>query len=117
MNWQFWKKDSADGGASKNNGQKVIKPRELDLVGRYLVQKLKQDPDWVWSLKEVVLPRDGMKGTFDFRVFDPATAKQKNVTVSDYSSLDACPELILYEGSYDKNTKKVECHEKMKAAV
>ncbi len=117
MMWQFWKKDSGNATASKNNGRKVSKPRELDLVGRHLVQKLKKDPDWVWNLREVVLQREGIKGAFDFRVFDPVMAKQKKVAVTDYPSLDAHPELILYEGWYDKTSNKVECHEKMRAAV
>lgn len=32
------------------------------------------------------------------RIFDPAVAKEKGVTVQDYASLNDHPELILYEG-------------------
>ncbi len=115
--WQFWKKDSGNGSVEALNSRKRSKPRELDLVYRYLVQKQKKDPDWVWSLREVVQARDGIRGAFDFLVFDPASAKLQNVTITDYASLAARPELILYEGWYDKDSKKVECHEKLMAAV
>ena len=107
MNWKFWEKASASESASKTNGRKPGRPREVDLVGRYLVQKLKQDPDWAWTLKEVVQQRGAVKSARDFRVFDPVTAKASNIIVKDYATLDAHPELILYEGWYDKNAKKV----------
>ncbi len=34
------------------------------------------------------------------RIFDPAVAKEKGVTIEDYESLNEHPELILYEGYY-----------------
>ena len=34
------------------------------------------------------------------RIFRPATAKEKGVTIDDYKSLDGHPELIVYEGYY-----------------
>ncbi len=34
------------------------------------------------------------------RIFDPAVAKEKGVTIEDYESLNKHPELIFYEGYY-----------------
>jgi hypothetical protein len=34
------------------------------------------------------------------RIFNPAIAKEKGVTIEDYESLNEQPELILYEGYY-----------------
>jgi hypothetical protein len=36
------------------------------------------------------------------RIFSPAVASEKGVTIEDYDSLDAHPELILYEGHYSE---------------
>lgn len=47
---------------------------------------------------------DGLPATL-VRIFDPAAAKEKGVTVEDYHSLNNYPELILYEGYY--RTKSV----------
>ena len=39
----------------------------------------------------------------------------KNVTVKDYNSLDEHPDLILYEGWFDKKSMKVQIKEKERA--
>jgi hypothetical protein len=104
MNWKFWKK--------KQTGDTKIKlPKPKDLtsgVGRYLVVDLGYSPDWVWSLKSVIKVRNDQKGFFDFRVYDPDSAKMNNVTVLDYTSLEGHPALILFEGWYDKNSWDLE---------
>ena len=51
---------------------------------------------------------DHGKGAFDFRVFDEAQVAAREVTVKDYTSLDEYPDLILYEGWFDKEANKVE---------
>ena len=93
---------------------KVYRLKEIpEPVGRYLVVKLGKDPDWVWTLKGLVQPREGRRGCFDVRVVDAAHAVQKKVIISGYASLDEHPELILFEGWYDKvNNMVMECTEK-----
>ena len=92
----FWKKKQM---ATKLPGPKGI----ADVVARYIIVGLKQDPDWVWHLKNVIRPRSDIKDRFDVRVFDMSEAARKKVVIQDYTSLDEHPELILFEGWFDKN--------------
>ena len=75
-------------------------------VGRDIVTKLGGNPDHVWnSFKAVIRPREGEKDTFEVRVFDGAKAASKKITVKDYNSLTEYPELILYEGWFNKHAQ------------
>lgn len=113
MNWKFWEKKqegTAPGGAETG---KYPGPKRIhETVGRYLVVKLQADPDWVWNLKAVERPRPESKTAVDVRVYDESRTASKNVVIKDYRSLDAHPDLILYEGWFDKKTMKVEITEK-----
>ena len=92
----FWGKKSA-----KEKG-KLSGPKEIPgLVQNYLVAENKMDPDLVKLLRAV--ERKSTNGaSFDIRVFDNSEAIAKEVEVKDYTSLDECPGLILYEGSFDE---------------
>jgi len=99
-NWKFWET------ANKNNqrSSKLPKPKDLpDRIGIHLVTQLKQDPDWVWTLKGVVRPTTE-KHNFEIRIFDPEEAFLSDVIVTDFNSLEDFPELILFEGYFNKNT-------------
>ena len=112
----FWKKKPATGEPSKPKAEKLPGPKGIpDLVGRHLVTELKQNPDWVWKLKGVVRPRPESKDAFDVRVFDEAQVAAKKVKVKDYNSLNEHPDLILYQGWFDKKTMKVQIEEKKAA--
>ena len=69
---------------------------------------LGQDPDWVWQLKGVALPREGDKDVFLVRVFSANDAAMKKVDVKNYRSLDEHQDLILFEGWFDKKTMQAE---------
>jgi len=113
MNWKFWERKTDAGKPSGAKVQKLSKPKNIpEPVGRYLVVKLGKNPDWVWNLKGAVRPRPEGKDRYDVRIFDLAKVAQKSVTVKDYTSLDEHPELILYEGWFDKKTLKVEIEDK-----
>jgi hypothetical protein len=101
----FWKHKEAEEGVAKLPGPSGIP----ELVGRHLVVEMGKDPDWVWHLKGAVRRRSKSKteDSFDVRVFDAAKAAAKKVTVEDYTSLDEHPDLILYEGFFDKKCTKV----------
>jgi hypothetical protein len=71
-----------------------------------MVVKKGENPDWVWSLKSVERPMEGKEHCFDVRVFDPNATAKKGLSVRDYTSLDQAPELILYEGWYDKKSNQ-----------
>ena len=67
-----------------------------------MVVEEKKDPDWVWQLKGVVHPTG--KKAFYCRVFNQPQAAQTGVKVRDWTSLDENPDLILREGTIDKET-------------
>jgi hypothetical protein len=87
-----------------------------DAVGRYLVVSLGKNPDWVWNLKAVMRSNGADKDTFEFRVFDPSQAADKGIKVRDYHTFDEHPEMILYEGWFNKRTFEVKIQAKEKAA-
>jgi hypothetical protein len=102
MNWKFWKRADAHTAPA---GARQARPRQLpDRVGIYLITEKKHDPDWVWSLKAVMLPKTGSKSARSIRIFDPAQAQKLGVAVAGYDFLDAHPHLILFEGWFDKNS-------------
>jgi len=87
---------------NKNTGG-LPGPKELpNPVGRDIVAKLGGDPDKSWGLKAVIRPKEGYKDTFEVRVFDGVQAASRQITVKDYHSLTEHPELILYDGWYNK---------------
>jgi hypothetical protein len=107
MNWKFWQKKTGNEAGS----DKVVKlpgPKRIpETVGRHLVVRLNQEPDWVWSLECVVRPRGESNSEFDVRVFDKNRAADEHVVVKDFNTLDAHPNLVLYEGWFDKKTMEV----------
>jgi hypothetical protein len=89
----FWKKD-------KNA---LPGPKGLpNPVGRDIVTKLGGEPNRTWNLKAVIRPKGEEKDTFEVRVFDDTQAASRKIAVKDYNSLSEYPELILYEGWYNK---------------
>jgi hypothetical protein len=104
----FWGKKSA-----KEEG-KLSGPKEIPgPVQNYLVAERKIDPDLVKLLKAV--ERKSTTGAgFNIRVFDDSEAIAKKVQVKDYTSLDECPDLIIYEGWFDEGAKQVKLEEKKK---
>ncbi len=104
----FWGKKSA-----KEEG-KLSGPKEIrGPVQTYLVAERKMDPELVKLLKAVER-KSATGATFSIRVFDNSEAIAKKVQVKDYTSLDECPDLIIYEGWFDDEAKQVELEEKKK---
>lgn len=60
----------------------------------------------------MVRQRSDGKHRFDFRVFDAAQVAAKRVKVENYNSFDSCPELILYQGWFDKVSMEVHFEDK-----
>lgn len=110
----FWKsKETKDTKEGEVKAEKLPEPKEVpEMVGRYLVTQLKKEPDWVWSLRAVVRQNDKGKNAFDVRVFNEGETGANNVTVKNYHTLDEHPELIFFEGWFDKDSMKVELQEK-----
>jgi len=113
MGWRIWKKKSEGEGQPKAKLEKLPRPKEIPrLVGQYLVVQLRKDPDWVWKLKAVVRKRPENKSSYNVRVFEDYQARLKKVEVKDFNSFDGHPDLILYEGWFDKASNKVQIEEK-----
>lgn len=94
--------------------EKLPGPQEIpELAGRHLVVVKKKSPDWVWHLKAVVRknPERGKKA-FDVRVFDEAMVGAKRVKIKDWTTFDEHPDLILYEGWFDRESLAVELEER-----
>ena len=81
-------------------------------LSSHLIAKLKGKPQQLWDFKGVVRQRQDGKGRFDFRVFSMHEASTKGVKIKNYPSLDEHPDLITYQGWFDKKTGKVEMEEK-----
>jgi hypothetical protein len=93
----------------KLSGPKLIS----ELVQNYLVAERKMDPDLAKFLMAVE-HKSTTGATFNIRVFDDSEAIAKKVKVKDYTSLDECPDLIIYEGWFDVGAKQVKLEEKKK---
>jgi hypothetical protein len=104
----FWGKKS-----EKEEG-KLSGPREIPKsVQNYLVAEKKMDPVLVKLLKAVER-KDTTGAKLNIRIFDDSDAQARKVKVKDYTSLDECPDLILYEGWFDEGAKQVNLEEKKK---
>jgi hypothetical protein len=113
MLWGFWKKGSAP--AKPLNAQRLRKPQVLpQAVGRELIVQLGKNPDWVWSLRSIAHKSPRGKHRYNVRVFDQAQAAGMGISVVDYTSLDDHPELILFEGWYDRRSWKARIKEMVK---
>lgn len=96
----FWKK--AD----------ISKPTSVpSLVGKRIVEEMQKMPHtsdhWV-KLKGVMRQHGNQPDAFDIRVYDEWEADQKKLKVENWVTLDQHPDLIQYEGWFDKKSKKVE---------
>ncbi len=96
--------------------EKLSGPRLIPgLVGKYLTTEYKVKPDLVQLLRCTMRRRPQAERAFDCRIFDQSEAEAKEIQVKNYTSLDADPDLILYEGWFDEASKHVELTEKRKA--
>ena len=118
MNWKFWQKEKHGENSSGIKEVKLAKPKELpDRVGMHLVTQLKEDPDWVWSLKGTLRPKADEKHALEIRIFNPADAARQGVVIKNFNSLDDHPDMILFFGWFNKNTGIVKIEKTMKKAA
>ena len=92
---------------------KLPGPKDIpEPIGNYLVRELKWQPIDVWELKAVLLPRADSETTFDFRVYNEGHLMGKKVKIKNHTSFDDFPELVLFEGWFDKKSGKVHIERK-----
>ena len=109
----FWKKRTVTEEAPTPKASKLLGPIQIPaLVAKYLVSDYKMDPDLVPLLKAVVHKHANGEKALDIRIFDEAEAMVKNVQVKDYTTLDKYPGLIMYQGWFDAESKRVKLEEK-----
>jgi hypothetical protein len=110
MSWKFWEKTSE---AGQPKTAKLGGPKDLPHpVGKYLVVDLGHDPDWVWNLRSVQRPKEGSTTSFHVRVFSENDAALRKVSVKNYDTLNEHPELILFEGWFDKKSMTAQVQKK-----
>jgi hypothetical protein len=76
------------------------------------VVERKMDAGLVKLLKAVVDKGVTGEKAYNIRVFDQSEALAKKEQVKDYTSLDARPDLIIYEGWFDEGAKQVKLEKK-----
>ena len=95
----------------KEPGTVVQQPSEAGLpkaIGRYLIDTLNLDPDWVWRLRALELVYPGNECLRDVRIFNPAATRHLATPIEEYHHLDDYQELVLFEGWYDETNNN--CH-------
>jgi hypothetical protein len=106
----FWHRR---GTSQKGEKQKAVKKIEGELLG-YMVSRLGVALDELHELRCVereVIIGDKPVGIIMIRIFNPDTAKARDVTIASYGSLDSYPGLILYEGHYrEVNGEAMDIH-------
>jgi hypothetical protein len=115
MKLKFWKR-TENAGTAQN--AKLQRPKELsDRVGIYLVTQLKEDPDWIWTLRSVSRPRENNRNLHDIRIYDPHQARVNQIKVENFTTLDQHQDLILFTGFVNKDTGTVELEKTTQAAA
>jgi hypothetical protein len=93
--------------------EKLPGPKFLpDILSDYLVRQMAKETNWVQGLSMVTRPRSGGGKGFDVRIFAQYEAASSSTKIKDYTTLDQYPQLILFEGWFNKESKKVELEEK-----
>ena len=107
----FWNKKAGKEGEN----EKLSGPQPIPaLVLNHLTDEKKVAPDLARALKAVVRKNSNGGIGPSIRIFDESEALARREQVKDYSSLDAFPGLIIYEGEFDEGSEQVKIEEKKK---
>jgi len=93
----------------KKNGNKpaAVSGAMSRLIGNEWGKLPRSGDHWAEYLS-VMRPQNGGDEVVDVRIFDKWYVNEKGVAVTDYSSLDGHPDLVLLQGWFNKKTKKGE---------
>jgi hypothetical protein len=109
----FGNKKNDKAVATKTKPEKLPGPRPIaEPVQKQMTGTYKLDPELVQIFKMVMHRKNEGEKEFDIRIFDESACLAKKVQVKDYTTLDAYPDLILYEGTFDEADKRVDLKEK-----
>jgi len=98
----------------KKSGEvKLSGPKDVpESVKKYLIGQKKKDASVVSDLKSVVKPDPKEDNKFNIKIYSETEAAVKEVIVKDYTTFDALPQLVYFEGTYNKKTGQVDLVEK-----
>ncbi|MDY0376098.1 MAG: hypothetical protein RBQ72_10265 [Desulfobacterium sp.] len=106
--WKFWQATPNSSGTNGVKTDKLQKPQELpDRIGRHMVVKMGLEPDFVWSLRCVYRKKADEPGVGQIRIFESQCLTDMGVRHLNYDLLNNHPELILYQGTYRKDSDNV----------
>lgn len=84
---------------------KLPGPQEVpEPVKKMLESKFKLNPLQIRNMRAVILP--GQDGMTDIRIFEEDRAQVKKLKIENYHTFDSMPELIAFEGKFNKHDKK-----------
>lgn len=93
--------------------ERLSGPREIPvIIQNYLITEKKMDPDLVKLLKALIYKSSSDEKVNSIHIFDEADAVAKKINVKDYTTLDQHPDLIIYEGTFNEDSKQVKLEEK-----
>ncbi|WP_419657352.1 uncharacterized protein Dvar_64890 [Desulfosarcina variabilis str. Montpellier] len=104
MKWKFWEKDRGVDVLPAGSPPGPLPPP----LSAHLVEKLKLGCDWVRSLECVSRAVQGQRHLVAFRIYSPSRARRLGVVVSDYDTLDGFAHLILFSGTIDNQSGRIE---------
>ena len=94
-------------------------PKELNAFLSRLVadewEKMPTDSDHWVKFMMVERPHNVSEDEMDIRIFDQWMADQHKIKIRDFAGLDSHPDLILFEGLYNKKAKKADLKNKKAA--
>ena len=96
--------------SGKDKKQKITSgPVRIDRILYRIVgkewERLPPSDHWV-QFMAVMRPLKDNDDVFDVRIYDQWYANQKGVRVVDYATFDFHPDLVLFEGWYDRKAGK-----------
>jgi hypothetical protein len=97
----FWKRNAAKKGRSPVKIDRLLS----EIIGEEWSKVPSISDHWV-EYKAVTRMHQDNGSVCDVRVFDEWSVKDRRVTVTGYESLDAHPDLIIFEGWLDRKARK-----------
>ena len=114
----FWRKKKVEAAAVEAStgesvaaapkAEKLPGPKLLpDILYDYLIKQMAKETNWVRGLAMVTRSRSSGGKSTDVRIFAQYEASSSGVKIKDYNTLEQYPQLIILEGWFDKESKKV----------
>jgi len=87
--------------------KELLKPQNApEPIVKYLITNLKLNVSWAYNLKSIIRANQE-QGVWDFRLYNEADVRAKNIKIKDFASFDNYPGMVLFEGTYNPKTADV----------